>query len=87
MYLDGRPLAFVYGYHHGGYLDLMRAGFHPDYAKLAPGNAPFHGLFGSLAVAPTATAVTVNGSAAVLTANGSVATSSSSSRHSRFCTR
>jgi CelD/BcsL family acetyltransferase involved in cellulose biosynthesis len=37
--LDGRPLAFVYGYHHRGYLDLMRAGFHPDFARLAPGNA------------------------------------------------
>jgi CelD/BcsL family acetyltransferase involved in cellulose biosynthesis len=37
--LDGRPLAFVYGYHHRGYLDLIRAGFHPEFAKLAPGNA------------------------------------------------
>lgn len=39
LLLDGRPLAFVYGYHFEGYLDLIRAGFHPDYAKLAPGNA------------------------------------------------
>ncbi len=39
LFLDGRPLAFVYGYHYRGYLDLMRAGFHPELAKLAPGNA------------------------------------------------
>lgn len=39
LYLDGRPLAFVYGYHYRGYLDLIRAGFHPEFGKLAPGNA------------------------------------------------
>jgi CelD/BcsL family acetyltransferase involved in cellulose biosynthesis len=39
LLFDGRPLAFLYGYHYRGYLDLIRAGFHPDFAKLAPGNA------------------------------------------------
>jgi len=39
LYLDGRPIAFVYGYHYHGYLDLMRVGFDPKLAKLAPGNA------------------------------------------------
>lgn len=39
LLLDGEPLAFVYGYHHRGYFDLIRAGFHPEFARLAPGNA------------------------------------------------
>jgi len=39
IYLEGRPIAFVYGYHYHGYLDLMKVGFNPALAKLAPGNA------------------------------------------------
>lgn len=39
LYLDGRAIAYVYGYHYEGYLDLMRVGFDPDLKKLAPGNA------------------------------------------------
>lgn len=39
LYLDDEPIAFVYGYHYLGYLDLTRIGFHPKMAKLAPGNA------------------------------------------------
>jgi len=39
LLLDDRPIAFVYGYHYQGYVDLMRIGFVPDLAKLAPGNA------------------------------------------------
>ncbi|MBI2479652.1 MAG: GNAT family N-acetyltransferase [Planctomycetia bacterium] len=37
--LDDRPIAFAYGYHFQGYVDLVRIGFVPDLAKLAPGNA------------------------------------------------
>lgn len=37
--VDGKPAAFCYGYHHRGYVDLMRVGFDPRFAKLAPGNA------------------------------------------------
>ncbi|MDA1052855.1 MAG: GNAT family N-acetyltransferase [Planctomycetota bacterium] len=39
LLLDDRPIAFAYGYHFRGYVDLMRVGFVPDLAKLAPGNA------------------------------------------------
>lgn len=39
LFLNDRPVAFVYGYHFQGYVDLMRIGFAPDLAKLAPGNA------------------------------------------------
>lgn len=39
LFLDDEPIAFVYGYHYLGYLDLTRIGFHPKMAKLAPGNA------------------------------------------------
>ncbi|MBC8354831.1 MAG: GNAT family N-acetyltransferase [Planctomycetes bacterium] len=39
LLLDERPIAFAYGYHYEGYVDLMRVGFAPDLAKLAPGNA------------------------------------------------
>ncbi len=39
LYLDGKPQAFVYGYHYLGYVDLMRVGYNPELAKLAPGNA------------------------------------------------
>ena len=35
----GRPLAFLYGCHYRGYVEMIRAGFHPDFARLAPGNA------------------------------------------------
>lgn len=38
LHLRGRPIAFVYGYHYRGYVDLVRIGFHPEFAKLAPGN-------------------------------------------------
>ena len=37
--LDGKPVAFSYGYHFQGYVDLMRVGFDPEQAKFAPGNA------------------------------------------------
>ena len=37
--LGNRPIAFVYAYHYRGHVDLMRAGFDPELAKLAPGNA------------------------------------------------
>ena len=37
--LDDRPIAFAYGYHFQGYVDLIRIGMVPDLAKLAPGNA------------------------------------------------
>ena len=39
LYLDQRPVAFVYAYHYRGYVDLMRIGFDPELAKVAPGNA------------------------------------------------
>jgi CelD/BcsL family acetyltransferase involved in cellulose biosynthesis len=39
LFLGDRPLAFVYGYHYRGYVDLMRIGFDREFAKLAPGNA------------------------------------------------
>ena len=39
LLLDERPIAFAYGYHFQGYVDLIRIGFAPDLAKLAPGNA------------------------------------------------
>lgn len=39
LLLDERPIAFAYGYHFQGYVDLMRIGFLPEFAKLAPGNA------------------------------------------------
>ncbi|MDF1739416.1 MAG: GNAT family N-acetyltransferase [Verrucomicrobiales bacterium] len=38
LMLDGRPVAFTYGYYFQGYLDLMRVGFDPSLAKFAPGN-------------------------------------------------
>jgi CelD/BcsL family acetyltransferase involved in cellulose biosynthesis len=37
--LNDQPLAFSYGYHYRGNFDLLRIGFDPDWAKLAPGNA------------------------------------------------
>lgn len=37
--LDGKPVAFSYGYHFQGYVDLMRVGFDPELGKFAPGNA------------------------------------------------
>ena len=39
LLLDDRPIAFAYGYHFQGYVDLIRIGMVPDLAKLAPGNA------------------------------------------------
>jgi CelD/BcsL family acetyltransferase involved in cellulose biosynthesis len=39
LLLDDRPIAFAYGYHYQGFVDLVRIGFVPDLAKLAPGNA------------------------------------------------
>lgn len=39
LLLDERPIAFAYGYHFQGYVDLVRIGMVPDLAKLAPGNA------------------------------------------------
>lgn len=39
LYLDKRPIAFVYAYHYRGHVDLMRIGFDPELAKVAPGNA------------------------------------------------
>ena len=39
LYVDGAPIAFLYGYHYRGYVDLIRVGFDPDWSKLAPGNA------------------------------------------------
>lgn len=36
--LDGRPVAFSYGYHFQRYVDLMRVGFDPALSKVAPGN-------------------------------------------------
>lgn len=41
LYLDERPIAFVYAYHYGGYVDLVRIGFDPEFAKFAPGNVLF----------------------------------------------
>jgi CelD/BcsL family acetyltransferase involved in cellulose biosynthesis len=38
LMLNGRPIAFTYGYHFQGYVDLMRVGFDPALAKFAPGN-------------------------------------------------
>ena len=38
LYVDGVPIAFLYGYHYRGYIDLIRAGFDPAWSKLAPGN-------------------------------------------------
>ncbi len=38
LMLDGRPVAFTYGYYFQGYVDLMRVGFDPALAKFAPGN-------------------------------------------------
>lgn len=37
--LDQTPIAFSYGYHFQGYVDLMKVGFDPELAKFAPGNA------------------------------------------------
>lgn len=37
--LNGEPIAFGYGYHYQGYVDLTRIGFDPQWNKLAPGNA------------------------------------------------
>lgn len=37
--LGGDPVAFVFGYHYRGYVDLVRIGFDPRHARLAPGNA------------------------------------------------
>jgi CelD/BcsL family acetyltransferase involved in cellulose biosynthesis len=39
LLLDDRPIAFAYGYHFQGHVDLIRIGMVPDLAKLAPGNA------------------------------------------------
>lgn len=39
LYSSDRPVAFVYAYQYRGYVDLMRIGFDPEFAKLAPGNA------------------------------------------------
>jgi len=39
LLLNDRPIAFVYGYHYRGQVDLIRAGFDPELAALAPGNA------------------------------------------------
>lgn len=38
LYLNERLVAFGYGYHFRGYVDLLRIGFDPVYAKLGPGN-------------------------------------------------
>lgn len=37
--LNGKPVAFSYGYHFRGYVDLTRVGFDPELGKFAPGNA------------------------------------------------
>ena len=39
LFLNDQPIAYVYGYHFGGYIDLTRIGFDPHFAKFAPGNA------------------------------------------------
>lgn len=39
LFLDDRPIAFMYGYHFNGYVDQIRIGFDPEFSKLAPGNA------------------------------------------------
>ncbi len=38
LMLDGRPVAFTYGYCFQGYVDLMRVGFDPELARFAPRN-------------------------------------------------
>lgn len=37
--LNDRPIAFLYGYHYRGTVELIRTGFDPDLAAMAPGNA------------------------------------------------
>ncbi|MEZ6110954.1 MAG: GNAT family N-acetyltransferase [Pirellulaceae bacterium] len=39
LYLNGDLVAFMYGYHYRGHVDMMRIGFEPEHAKVAPGNA------------------------------------------------
>lgn len=39
LYLDDQAIAYAFGYHYKGYVDLYRIGFDPQYAKFAPGNA------------------------------------------------
>lgn len=37
--LGERPIAFAYAYHYQGCVELVRIGFDPEFANLAPGNA------------------------------------------------
>lgn len=36
--LDGQPIAFAYGYHYRGNVDVMRIGFDPAWSKMGPGS-------------------------------------------------
>lgn len=38
LLLDGRPVAFAYGYHHNGSIDVLRIGYDPSLASVGPGN-------------------------------------------------
>ena len=36
--LNGTPIAFAYGYHFRGHVDVMRIGFDPEWSKMGPGS-------------------------------------------------
>jgi CelD/BcsL family acetyltransferase involved in cellulose biosynthesis len=38
LYVDEQPVAFAYNYHHGGTVQGIRNGYHPDFAKIGVGN-------------------------------------------------
>lgn len=41
LYLDGKPIAFVYNYYYNGWLFGLRTGYDPKYQKLGPGTVLF----------------------------------------------
>jgi CelD/BcsL family acetyltransferase involved in cellulose biosynthesis len=40
--IGGQPAAFSYNYHYQGYVNGLRVGFDPQFAKAAPGNLLYH---------------------------------------------
>jgi len=46
--LDGRPIAFLYGYRGKGVLFAHKIGYDPDFAQFSPGQALFYLLFEQL---------------------------------------
>lgn len=54
--LDGRPIAFLYGYRGKGVLFAHKIGYDPEFAQYSPGQVLFHLLFEQLHAEQSATA-------------------------------